>query len=389
MKRQKRTKKLNNANCLGNGGFSLVEVIISIAILALITIPLLNYFTDSLRRSASMAKQQNATLLAQELTEAMKAADSLIEETAPGTYSVVNLPDGLTVIDINRDGFDDSTGRGEFIVRAETADFDVDITLSTDSYVNGETRSLVYGIDASTDVVILERDQQTEAMAYYTAANSEYCAATGQTPKTQNEIQDNLTRKIYITVTKNASDYTVQAYYEYECANLRGTDPSDPQNAPIKYNSTYLVDTKVTELKKIYLLYDCVEFSADVTDGGIKDDTIVITMPDNITDPGLSLGLYMVAQNLTKAASGQVYNMRISGFSNPNVSFHSNFDDFNQISNSINVNSTDLNSSEKLPLTDEGKPLRVLEIRTEILESGHTHTAGEDSLAYMQSTKGE
>lgn len=384
MKRQKRTKKLNNTNCLGNGGFSLVEVIISIVILVLITIPLLNYFSDSLRHSASMAKQQNATLLAQELTEAMKSADSLIEETAPGTYSVVNLPDSLTVIDVNGDDFDDSTGKGKFIVTATQGIFDVNITLSTDSYVNDVTRSLVYGIDASTDVVILERNQQTEAMAYYTAANSEYCDQTGQTPKTQNEIQDNLTRKIYITVTKNAADYTVQAYYEYECANLRGTDPSDPQNAPIKYKSTYLVDTKVTELKKIYLLYDCVELSDDVVDGGIKNDVIELSMPDNIDDPNLSLGIYMVAQNLSKAASDQVYSMRISGFSNPNVSIHSNFD---QISNQIFVNSINLPSDQKLPLTEEGKPVRVLVIMTEVFEAGHT--TGEIPLAYMQSTKGE
>lgn len=369
MKRQKRIRKLNNTNRLGNGGFSLVEVIISIVILALITVPLLGYFTDSMRHSASMAIQQNATLFAQELTEAMKAADSLIEETAPGVYSVVNLPDGLTVIDVNDDDFDHSTGKGKLLVRAESDDFDVDITLSTDSYVNDKTRSLVYGIDASTDVVVLERDQQIAAMAYYTAANT-----MGLTP---NQMQDHLTRTIHITVTENASDYTVQAYYEYKCAGLR--DPSEPDGGTVSYDSTYLVDTTVTDLKKIYLLYDCLEFSSDVVDGGIKDDTIKITMPD------MTLELYMVAQNISKATSG--YTVQVNGCGNPsNVIFHSNFE---QSRDRIFAETVNLPDDQKLPLTDEGEPVRVLVIRTEILEKGHTHTEGEDPLAYMESTKGE
>lgn len=371
MNRQKKSKKLNNSR-VTNGGFSLVEVIVSMAILALITIPLLNYFSDSLRRSIMTARRQNATLLAQELTEVMKAEDRLIEKTDAGTYTVVNLPfDPADIINVDDSAFNhtgSNAGKGEFIITAKTDDFDVRVTLSTDSYVNETERSLIRGIDSATDVVILERDQQTEALVYYSAANSEYCAVSGQTPMTQDEIRDNMTRTMYITVVKNASDYTVQAYYVYKCGNLRGAG-----STPVEFKSTYLVDIKVTDLQNLFLLYDCIEKSV----GGVKNDTIEFTLPD------ISLGIYMVAQNLP--SSGDAYTMHINGCSYPNskLSYHSNF----RSNDYIKVGSSDLDASEKLPLTDKGKPVRVLVITTEVFEAGHVE--GDTPLATMQSTKGE
>ena len=48
MMKDYKQEKVNNAN----GGFSLVEVIIAIVVLALIAVPLLNYFTESIKQSA-------------------------------------------------------------------------------------------------------------------------------------------------------------------------------------------------------------------------------------------------------------------------------------------------------------------------------------------------
>ena len=41
-----------------NGGFSLLEVILAMAILAIISIPLLSYFTQSMKYNAMMADNQ-------------------------------------------------------------------------------------------------------------------------------------------------------------------------------------------------------------------------------------------------------------------------------------------------------------------------------------------
>ena len=62
----------------GNEGFTLIEVVLSIAILALISVPLMKYFTDSMRYAAKSAERQGANLLAQETLEYIKAQKRLV-----------------------------------------------------------------------------------------------------------------------------------------------------------------------------------------------------------------------------------------------------------------------------------------------------------------------
>lgn len=66
-----------------NAGFSLIEVVVSMAVLAIISIPLLSYFTESMRYNRMMAEKQKATLLSQEILE------QLYHETAAGSENAV------------------------------------------------------------------------------------------------------------------------------------------------------------------------------------------------------------------------------------------------------------------------------------------------------------
>lgn len=384
--------QLNIRKSVGNGGFSLIEVIIAIVILALITIPLMNYFTDSLRYSAKMGKEQKATLTAQEISEALKAADHLIEQTVDSstgtvTYNVVNLPtfptdpddpasDTLTDISVDGSGFNTASNpdRGEFIITAKKDNFDVQITLSTDSAANDADRTLIRGIDSVTDVLILERDQQSEAMVYYTAANAEYCAEDpdNRTRMTQDQIRGNITRTIHVDVIKNASDYTVQAYYDYRCSGLQGAG-----SAALEFKSSYLVDVKLTSLENLFFLYDCIVDGS----GNLKDDVIEFSVPSSSSDPNLSLGFYLIPQNLPDAGSS--YTMEINGCSGTDsrLTFRSNY----RTSDTLKVGGVDV--SDKKALTEEGKPVRVLIITTDIYELDHA--AGDEPLASMKATKGE
>lgn len=379
MNQWRRKRKLNSVNPIGNGGFSLIEVIIAMAVLALISLPLINYFLDSLRQSAHMAKRQNATLTAQELSEALKSAEFLIKENVgPGgvvTYTLENLPATLTGASIDDSAFNHSgpnAGRGEFVVTGTSGQFDVSITVSTDSASNNTDRALIHGIDASTDVLLLERSQYNEALIYFMAANTEYCAQNpGQVPLTQDAIKNNMTRIIYVNVVKNSSDYTVQAYYDYSCTGLKGAG-----SAALTFQSSYLANVKTASLSNLYLMYDCLETSS----GGLRDDTIEMTIPSSSADPNLSLGIYLVAQNLP--ASGSSYSIQINGCSSSDtrLDFHSNY----RTSDHLKVDTVEL--TNKKPLTETGKPLRVLVITTQVFEAGHV---GGTPLATMTSTKGE
>ena len=73
-----------------NKGFTLVEVMLSMAILALISIPLMKYFSDSLRYAAQTAEKQKATLIAQETVEFIKSQQKLV---VPLDFSATAAPD--------------------------------------------------------------------------------------------------------------------------------------------------------------------------------------------------------------------------------------------------------------------------------------------------------
>ena len=76
---EKRMKQWLKRGKQNNAGFTLVEVIISMTILALVFIPLMKYFSDSLKHSTLTAKRQQATMLAQSVSEQLKASDALVK----------------------------------------------------------------------------------------------------------------------------------------------------------------------------------------------------------------------------------------------------------------------------------------------------------------------
>ena len=63
-------RKLNK-----NAGFSLVELLIAVTILAIIVIPLLHMFVTTSRLNGKAKQKQRATTVAQNLIEGMKAYD--------------------------------------------------------------------------------------------------------------------------------------------------------------------------------------------------------------------------------------------------------------------------------------------------------------------------
>ncbi|MCH5267027.1 MAG: type II secretion system protein [Lachnospiraceae bacterium] len=78
-----------------NKGFTLIEVVITTVVLATISVPLLAYFSDSMRHSARTKEQQNAVVAAQDAVEELKVAgysldaDKVAEPSAAPNYSWV------------------------------------------------------------------------------------------------------------------------------------------------------------------------------------------------------------------------------------------------------------------------------------------------------------
>lgn len=371
MKYQANKKKGNNA------GFSLLEVILSMAILAIISIPLLMYFTESIRYSALMEEEQQATLLAQEITEDLKVQDNLIAiPVGESAYSVPYLKDAGYTETANLLNAD---GTGDITLAGTAGNYDVEVKLSTAVAANAVVRPVIYGIDDTTDALAVEHDQKNEALAYFVAINNAYYAANpGYSVLTQSQIISNMTRKITIDIGTSGTEYTVAVSYEYTCMNLRGTGSVDT------CTTSKLLDVRMASLKNIYLLYDRNE-NLGATDWIDVNSTAVFTA-------GEEPHLYLICQNLK---DDSVYTLQVKRI-NANQIVHTNIsypaEDKNtgaiiQTGRVFKETGDALQAPHLKELTGTGTPVRVITIETKIYKKGHA--ASDEPYVIMNTTKGE
>ena len=91
VRRKQRKRKVNNA------GFSLVELLVSMVILAIIVVPLLNSFLTAARTNAKAKRVLEATTAGQNLVERIKAQsveDFVTGGVASGAAITIPLTDG-------------------------------------------------------------------------------------------------------------------------------------------------------------------------------------------------------------------------------------------------------------------------------------------------------
>lgn len=421
-----------------NGGFSLIEVIVSIVILALISIPLFKYFSDSLQNSVRMAQRQQATVLAQQVTEMMKAEEQLIREGFTETgdskgYQVPILTDAIQYDenDLNIGGLGlemktgfaaDGTGEAEFVTPATGSNpygYDIHVKVSTNVSANLVQRPLVYGLDDGSDVMAMETNQQTEALTYFMAANIEYSTSTGAAPLTPAKIAERIDRNIMISIQYDTTEknYLVRVWYQYT------TDASAGGNwistslastlAAKPWTSSPLVEARMTSLSGIYLLYDKQGVAVKSDDDGetvtnVKNDHVNIIVDestanqmntDNIGVPDL----YLICQNPTKNSSYELWvDWRTCHIQIVNITTDLDYKHHSNIkSTGDNPTGTlkrispkdekkDLKEIEN-ELTGTGTPTRIVSIETEIYKMG-TLAGGtinsDEALAVVKTTKG-
>lgn len=349
-----------------NAGFSLIEVVLSMAILAIISIPLLNYFSESLKYNAMMAAKQKATLLAQEIAEEIKEQEQFIQN--PGTgYSVPYLLNQHYQINYNALNAD---GIGEIQLKGAADDlgknYDVVVTAKADTTAGDASSSVAYGIDNTTDILAADAEQDEEALVYFKAVNSSYCSANeGVVKLTTAQIQGATERVIHVDIQSDGSGYCVNIRYEYSCSGLRGDSSVDTME------SVVLVDERITELKNIYLLYHLLQ----------QQDKIEITKGAGVM---ISPDLYLACQNLSSAPSG--YQIRVknldTGIVHTNVGTEGN-------AGSVVDDSTGLLVSNIRKLTEEIKTVRMVKFQVAVYKKGEADVTGSEPYITVDATKGE
>lgn len=240
-------------------GFTLVELILTIAILAVVTIPILSYFTDSAKHNARSRMKQDASVLAQDILENFKNSSYSLDDpavvcSAQPDWSVDTAPNANGVYTLKQSKtIDDNL----YSVKAQITP--IKKIESTAAPSSKDYEKFVIGtMDSSKDVMSSEHGQ-TLVAAGLTFANkhSSACAAAGTTATVSaEEFQKKLNCTIVISAkqdtTKTGYDIiTVKYRYTYSGSSYpKGIDASTQYEDIVESSSV-----KVESLENIYIFY--------------------------------------------------------------------------------------------------------------------------------------
>ena len=226
------------------------------AILAIISIPLLSYFTQSMKYNAMMADKQHATNLAQEVLEDLKNQKELAQIKDVGTGFRVPYLEGKgytcslrlrrlprhrhfrrRMCTTHRQAFP----AGRMMSRFPSVRLQLKMT---------PISHRIEGIDDTKDVVALEHNQLQEAMTYFSEKNMTYAAAhPGTLPLGDSELQAKMKRKFSVT----ADSTHVRVACSYTCGEtgdeVLGIDPSEV------YECNEFAEEDIRDVEHIYLMY--------------------------------------------------------------------------------------------------------------------------------------
>ena len=142
------TKEYTERRQLNNEGFSLIELLIAIVILAIIVVPLLHSFVTSARTNAKSRNTMHATAIAEDVMEQFEA--HTLEEMAD-TYEAVTPTDFTNNVqrdvslDVDGDGAAED-GIWQYTFRDEkttSGTYDVVVTLDPNGYTALNEKDIV------------------------------------------------------------------------------------------------------------------------------------------------------------------------------------------------------------------------------------------------------
>lgn len=376
-----------------NAGFTLVEVMLAMAILAILTISLLNYFGTSLAYNTKMAASQKATLLAQEIAEELKGQDTLIQaktETQPdGTSKDVYTVPYLSEYEVTQNNLD-AEGKGDISFKGDAdklnKNYDVTIDIKSEKSAWDKAKK-IYGFDNTNSILAVDENQDDDALLNFKSVYASYCDDYKQnngtevsTKLTDAEIKAKIKRTIDVEISKGISEteYTVNIKYIYVAAGLNPADSSSSDEK--SYN--ILSGVKISELKNLFILYHTFNQNDYMN---IKNMTTDINIPDK---------LYLVAQKRSASDSLPAnYKMYITGLNVTKI--YSNIGTGETVSNNSQI-------LKKISETDSGSPItpnklsdddfasvHTVNFKVSVYEKGKAGVTGAKPYITIDGTKGE
>ena len=364
-------------------GFSLVEVIIAVALLALLSIPILNYFTNAALSSSRGKDTHRASIVAQSVAEELNACESfdqietMLEGEDGSDWSVEKEYDTTTketqlVKKVSEDGVD---------YEAEVT-LDYDYGASEGAKYNGYAVPELKEVYSDQNVVISETDQAETAVSEFLYQFSGSASAVASGDAKSDTIRENMGREIHISVEKDkaASDvYDVRGYYHY---TYKG-----------KSYETDVESTKIEadKLKNIYFFYNLQQDD--------KPETVNVYISNEISiDAAKKISIYMICQKKVKAPQ-ENYRLSIqTADPAPNqAGFACYFTNVTKVDGvEVNMVPDPADSSKKVFVGDNASDFigtdksgkRIAKITVDVYPSGEAHTES-DRLVRVETSKGE
>lgn len=379
-------------------GFSLVEVIIAIALLAILTMPILAYFTNAAVSTSRGKSSQKASMAAETVMEEVNTFDSLeqIEEyiLSSGTsgWSTVETAESKT----GDPGKSSATVLERDSIEVDGATYKARVTLEYDYPVSSEAEASYSNpnktpmpelkeVYSSSNAVITEGDQLDRAVSYYLMKNSDV---------QQNEIRKELSknRTLLLNVTEDKGVYTVTGSYHY-------TYKGDPYDAVI-------LRTKVKDLANVYFFYSRIQYtesSGDVVIRNKKEPVQIEVLTDSVANEDKTafetnvknMHIYFICQkekeekdlgngiDSSHALEFTIKNVvKVGGAEKQNyankVTYHTNIDPASA--------PVTLDKYEQGAVTSKPKG-RIAKVTVDIYDSADS--AMSESLTHLESSKGE
>lgn len=352
-----------------NAGFSLIEVVLSMAILAIISIPLLGYFTESMKYNTKMADKQHATTLAQEVLEDLKNQDVLVKDSGTGETIQYLLNQGYQQIS-NDLGKKDATGKflggkGVFYGAGTDIgeDYDVVVTAETTPTENTKEIPEIGGIDDTSDLLAAEGAQMQEAVMHFLAINAAY-ESDASARWSSDQIRNKMKRTIGIDIQKDGAYYDVRVSCTYTCEGLQGTASSNT------YECADYADERLKEVKHIFLLYNVNQLT----------DKIQVTMGTGVT--GLNPEIEIICQNI--ASVDPSYVITLDGISMPSVTTN-----IGKNGNKGYVYSGAIPMTNTKDLVEKKSQIRKITLQVSVYKKGKGNTAGAEPYITVNAAKGE
>jgi prepilin-type N-terminal cleavage/methylation domain-containing protein len=291
-------------------GFTLVELILTIAILAIITMPIMNYFTDSAKHSSESRAKQNATVEAQDVLEQFKNSSYSLDDAG-----VVCSADPSWTVSVAQSAVgekytltkEETVDRNTFSVTAEIDPLPSSAPITYKEYVIGT-------MDTTKDVIASEHGQallNAEAAFY-----GKYKAAVTGTLATKanslEKFKNLLNCNIVISSEPDSStsgNKIIRVTYVYSYNGPADDLEGINKNVATEYTYSEEVTASsvpAADLENIYLFYTPLN----------SNDTVTVQLKSGETSadfgPGATVSdvnLYIVAQSSLDSSGAVVSNI--------------------------------------------------------------------------------